>query len=293
MQRHGAIEISFGGAHPNSNGGHLNDLRRMLANHVAPQNPIGLLLHHQLEQTTGPGGQARAMGKRRCTTHHPRRGVRWPVPIGHGRQLWIAEHGTGHQVVVHLPLTRPKTLSAKARPSSGHGREVDPIGDIADGMDMGHRGAGIGIDLMRPFSTATPAASSPRSASQGRRRWPSTHRKPKTHHSPPRRRRPGLSFHSHHRLLKTPQCLLTHATQHGIGQLGIKTAQQARTTYLGDRNTKAPQDAGDSREACAHHNHGGRDILQQKHVVTDPGVFNAWNLRPGRTPPHRHQKAWS
>ena len=56
MQCHGAIEIGLGGAHPHGNRRHLNDLRGMLAHHVAAQHPIGGLLHHQLEQTTGTGG---------------------------------------------------------------------------------------------------------------------------------------------------------------------------------------------------------------------------------------------
>ena len=70
MQGHGAIEVSFGGTHPNGNCRHLNDLRRMLSNHVASQHPIGLLLHHQLEQTAGAGGWQRPRHRTETGTMH-------------------------------------------------------------------------------------------------------------------------------------------------------------------------------------------------------------------------------
>ena len=116
--------------------------------------------------------------------------------------------------------------------------------------------------VMRPLSSATPAASSPRSESQGRR--------PVAISTPPQAK--DSPFPS--RAVSAPGSPSTATTvcskstsmpcsrmpiQHGIGQLGIKTAQQARTTHhLGDRNTKAPQDAGElaGNETCAHHHHG-------------------------------------
>ena len=165
--------------------------------------------------------------------------------------------------MVHLPLTRPEDAVGEGTTFiNGHRREVDPIGDIADGMDVGNRGAGVGIDpdatvLDRHAGSIQPKIRKPGATPGGHQHTAASQR---LTIAQPRRQRPGLSLHGHHRLLQQHlDALLTHATQHGIGQLGIKTAQQARTTHhLGDRNTKAPQDAGElaGNEACAHHHHG-------------------------------------
>ena len=71
MQRHGAIEISLGGAHPHGNRRHLNNFGSMLTHHVAAKHPIGVLLHHQLEQTAGTGsGQGPRHGTEAGAMHN-------------------------------------------------------------------------------------------------------------------------------------------------------------------------------------------------------------------------------
>ena len=163
-------------------------------------------------------------------------------------------------------------------------------------MDVGHRCAGVGIDpdatvVDRNTGSVQPQIRKPGATASGHQHTPTIQGLiiPQ-----PRRQRPGISLHGHQRLLQQHlDALLTHAIQHGICQLGIKATQQPRPTHhLGDRNTKAPQDAGElaGNKACAHHHHRGRDIFQQKNVVTDPGVFNPWNLRPGRTATHCHKE---
>ena len=70
MQRHGAIEISLGGAHPYGNRRHLNNFGSMLTHHVAAQHPIGVPLHNQLEQAAGTGsGQSSRHGPEAGAMH--------------------------------------------------------------------------------------------------------------------------------------------------------------------------------------------------------------------------------
>lgn len=67
MQGHGAIEISFAGAHSHGNGGHQNDLRRMLSHHVAPQHYLVYFSTTNFSRQRGPeAGSARAIERKRA-----------------------------------------------------------------------------------------------------------------------------------------------------------------------------------------------------------------------------------
>ena len=60
----------------------------------------------------------------------------------HRGQFGITEHRAGHKVVVHL--SRPTAeggIGKSAAFVDRHGREVDPVGDITNCIDVGNRRA--------------------------------------------------------------------------------------------------------------------------------------------------------
>ena len=69
----------------------------------------------------------------------------------HRAQLRLGEHGAGHQVVIHLAMAVAVEAVGEGPPLiHRHRRQIDPIGHIAHGIDMGHVGALIGIHRDAP-----------------------------------------------------------------------------------------------------------------------------------------------
>ena len=123
----------------------------MLPHHVAAQHLAAADLHHQLQQRRRPPfGQG--LG------HRAEFGPIHPHPIGaaarfglllaepHGGELRLAEHRHGHQVVVHLAgFVAVHRVGKGPTFINGNRREVDAVGHVSDGIDVGDVGALIRI----------------------------------------------------------------------------------------------------------------------------------------------------
>ena len=80
--------------------------------------------------------------------------------------------------------------------------------------------------------------------------------------------------------------LVVHALLHGIRQLGVKAAQQARTSHhLHHAHAEAAHDAGEltGDEAGAHDHDNLRKVGQLEHVVAHPAELDTGDLRPDRS----------
>ena len=147
MKGHGAIEIRLGGSHPQSDGSHLDDFGGVAANHVASQHPITAGFDHQLEQT--PGTTLR-QGLVHVTESGfvDGDGISAVAFFGvlfaqaNAGQFRLREHRCGHQVMVHRACASgEQSIGNGATFIDRHRGQVDAIGDITNGINVGNVGA--------------------------------------------------------------------------------------------------------------------------------------------------------
>ena len=155
----------------------------------------------------------------------------------YGGQLWLTEHGAGHQVVVDLAVkTSEHRIGIGPALIDRHRSETNPVGHITDRMNVGNVGGLIGIhgDLsslhldarrsqIQPIEEGSPAGGEQHTATAQPIALTGQHRKVS------RKALNGLWGGGEAQV----DTLLHHAFLNGIGEFTIKAAQKmipARTS---------------------------------------------------------------
>ena len=178
-------------------------------------------------------------------------------------QFRAAEHSHGHKLVIDAAVkTSEQTISQGASLINGHGREVDPISDITNGIDLRHRcdlvvvnhnptllhlhTSGVEAQVIKPWMTTG-----------GQQNTTTGDTIPTIEH---RSELAGLTFNRCDLLFKANgDSGFPHAIEHRIGEFRIKAPQQTGATHnLRHLNSKPSQNAGEfaSDESSTNHHNG-------------------------------------
>ena len=288
----------------------MDDLGAVFPHHVAAQHLAAGDLHHQLQQRRRPPfGQG--LG------HGPEFGPIDPHAIGaaarhglllaepHGGELGLAEHRHGHQPVVHLAgLVAVHRVGKGPALINGNRREVDAVGHVSDGIDVGDGGALVGIHAdaitlhgdagglqVQPLQERPPARGQqhPPAAEAGgfAIRWMGWHRLG-LHLERPGAARDGDGAH----LAAQVDAFGLHRLLHHQGGFPVEAPQDLLPPHqLGDLDAKAIEDAGEftGDEACPHDHDAFGEGLEQKDLIAHPAQLCSRDLGPLGPAAHANQ----
>ena len=254
----------------------------MVAHHVAAEHPVAGHFHHEFEQhrrsalRQGLGHRTEA----RPVDPHPLAAVAAESLLfakPHGGQLRLAEHGTGHQIVVHSPGTVAiGAVGEGAALIDGYGGEVDAVGHIAHRKDVGHIRGLIRVHGNTPvdhlhtgrlkvqsFQEGPAARGQQHAAAADRLSGGGLQAQALTIPFDGSRHRAGshIDAAGHHRLLDVGRSLTIKAPQDPLAPHD-----------LDHLHTEAVEDAGEfaGDESSSHHHHPMRQFPEFEQVVADP-----------------------
>ena len=149
MDAHGAVEIPLRRPAIDRDRQPLQNLRRVLAQHMRAQHALGLLVHHQLHHRPPRPARERVA----------HRGEAGEVDVGraaHGRLVLAQPHRADRRAGEHRRRHRVQHPFARAGPiqhvgqgvplGDRHRGQVQPVGHVAQGVDMRLAGAAVLVD---------------------------------------------------------------------------------------------------------------------------------------------------
>ncbi len=151
MKRGGVVPLLLGDAHLDGYGGQLDHLRAVVADDVAADDPVALGVDHQLHQGAVHAaieGRLHRAERRLVDVHLAILVARLRLAEAHHAHRRLGEDRARHGIVVIAGRVAPELgLGEGGALADRNRRQVDAVGDIADGPDVLDVGARPFVDL--------------------------------------------------------------------------------------------------------------------------------------------------